>query len=583
MNKEKKGETNYKVLTPELIEGLKKLKIQLADRQTREKIEENFTTIWNQKFKDGLYDDYKNWIATGYTFYLSAYTLEDFLRITKDDEIWKKEAEGLWEDFKAFPKEDKKTYKDYNSMILESNVKRFESFLKKIMLGGKQLILNLETNTFMRLKDAKEHFTEDKWFVEVYEEVGVAKNVQMVKKNGFELWFKNPKFSYQEVVDDAELPYGHNDINGVETWNRYEAPEFKDGSGTYTEFFNHIKENVCNGNIETYNFVKKWIFHLIKYPNSKNGIVLALKGEQGTGKSFIYTILSMFFAEGYTKTINTSEELMNRFNSAYANNYLISLEEAVFAGTKKSGAWGKLKDLITNKKITLEKKGLEPMVVDNNLHIMITTNEDWVAPKEVNDRRYLILRTNNNRLNDQKYFQGIIKDMKEGGLKKLYETAIADASITREMVWNIPETKESIEDLIYTASQTTRLWIRLVEDYENCESYTSNLFGKTKADKLFFKSAEMYPFYSKINISADRGRKETKNLFGENYKTAGIQGEQNRIKVYQFEDIQEVKDCICKNAFGGVNVFDDKDLKDNIDMDEIMDFSNLTNVLQFRN
>ena len=31
---------------------------------------------------------------------------------------------------------------------------------------------------------------------------------------------------------------------------------------------------------------------------------------------------------------------MNRFNGAYASNYLISLEEAVFAGTKKSGAWG---------------------------------------------------------------------------------------------------------------------------------------------------------------------------------------------------------------------------------------------------
>ena len=43
----------------------------------------------------------------------------------------KKEAEGLWEDFKAFPKEDKKTFQDYNSMIVESNSKRFESFFKE--------------------------------------------------------------------------------------------------------------------------------------------------------------------------------------------------------------------------------------------------------------------------------------------------------------------------------------------------------------------------------------------------------------------------------------------------------------------
>ena len=121
---------------------------------------------------------------------------------------------------------------------------------------------------------------------------------------------------------------------------------------------------------------------------------------------------------------------------------------------------GKLKDLITNKHITLERKGMEPIVVDNNLHIMITTNEDWAAPKEVNDRRYLILRTNNNRLNDQKYFQGIIKQMKEGGCKKLFEAAQADASIKREMVWTIPNTKESVDDLTYTASQTVRMWMR---------------------------------------------------------------------------------------------------------------------------
>ena len=117
----------------------------------------------------------------------------------------------------------------------------------------------------MKLKDAREHFTEDKWFVEVYEEVGVAKNVQLVKKNGFELWFKNPKISYQQMVFDAELDYGHNVIEGVNTWNNYEAPDFAEGDGTYTEFFNHIRENVCNGDVETYEFVKNWIFHLIKY------------------------------------------------------------------------------------------------------------------------------------------------------------------------------------------------------------------------------------------------------------------------------------------------------------------------------
>ena len=75
---------------------------------------------------------------------------------------------------------------------------------------------------------------------------------------------------------------------------------------------------------------------------------------------------------------------------------LFQFEEAFWAGDKQ--AEGKLKLLITSKLHMIERKGYEPYMVGNYARIYITSNNDWVVPATVDERRFAIFECLNTRV-----------------------------------------------------------------------------------------------------------------------------------------------------------------------------------------
>ena len=61
-------------------------------------------------------------------------------------------------------------------------------------------------------------------------------------------------------------------------------------------------------------------------------------------------------------------------------------EEAVWAGDRS--AQGVLKSLITEPEMLVERKGVDPVKMRNLMRVMFTSNEDWVVPAALDDRRF---------------------------------------------------------------------------------------------------------------------------------------------------------------------------------------------------
>ena len=66
----------------------------------------------------------------------------------------------------------------------------------------------------------------------------------------------------------------------------------------------------------------------------------------------------------------------------------LGVEEGFWAGSKE--AESRLKDLITAPDMLLEQKGVDPVEVENHLHIVVTSNERWLVPVAADDRRWTI-------------------------------------------------------------------------------------------------------------------------------------------------------------------------------------------------
>ena len=74
------------------------------------------------------------------------------------------------------------------------------------------------------------------------------------------------------------------------------------------------------------------------------------------------------------------------------------LDEAFWAGNV--AAEGRLKSLVTEETIMIEPKYFGPFQVRNLLHIMMSSNNDWVVPAGHGSRRYAVYKVSNALVGD---------------------------------------------------------------------------------------------------------------------------------------------------------------------------------------
>jgi hypothetical protein len=101
------------------------------------------------------------------------------------------------------------------------------------------------------------------------------------------------------------------------------------------------------------------------------------------------------------------------------------LDEALWAGDKKGE--GVLKALITEPRLQLEAKFRDPIMVDNRLRIMVASNEDWIVPAGIGDRRWFILDVANTYAgtDHRDYWVALYGEIKNGGAAAMFYDLLA--------------------------------------------------------------------------------------------------------------------------------------------------------------
>ena len=82
--------------------------------------------------------------------------------------------------------------------------------------------------------------------------------------------------------------------------------------------------------------------------------------------------------------------MIGRFNAALERNYVICMDEALFAGDKKS--LNQLKSVVTEPEIRIEQKYQPPRTIRSYQRFFAATNHEHFAHMEHDDRRFLFLR-----------------------------------------------------------------------------------------------------------------------------------------------------------------------------------------------
>lgn len=171
----------------------------------------------------------------------------------------------------------------------------------------------------------------------------------------------------------------------------------------------HILNVWCSSNDKLYNYVLDWLASVLN--GNKNGTAIVLYSEkQGAGKNIITDFIrDKIIGTAYSTETNDIEQLVSKFNNKFANKILTVVNEANNVEGDYHKTFDKLKDLITNSRITVERKGVDSIDMDDYNNYLVTTNNKSPIKISEHDRRYTLIKLNESKTGDREYFNNLHK------------------------------------------------------------------------------------------------------------------------------------------------------------------------------
>jgi hypothetical protein len=73
----------------------------------------------------------------------------------------------------------------------------------------------------------------------------------------------------------------------------------------------------------------------------------------------------------------------------------------------------RIKSLITPKTTYMERKGQDPISVDDKSNIVFTTNNFWPVKREADDRRYSCQQVLDAKMGNKQYFDELVEELEK--------------------------------------------------------------------------------------------------------------------------------------------------------------------------
>ena len=244
-----------------------------------------------------------------------------------------------------------------------------------------------------------------------YVVTGYKENNEAVLSTRAEAWLRSPNAKrYDSVVF---LP---NETVAPDVLNMWRGFAFTPKQGDCSLYLSHIRENVCQGDAVSYDFLIKWMAHAVQYPGEQGFAAITVSGKKGVGKNVFAEKFGHLWGN-HSMTVSSSDRVTGNFNKHLQDKCLLVADEAFFAASKRQD--NVLKSLVTGPTLTIEAKGVDTVTARNLLHIIILGNAEWLVQATGDERRYLSLECADTRKEDTDYFEAISRQMSNGGYSAL--------------------------------------------------------------------------------------------------------------------------------------------------------------------
>jgi len=233
----------------------------------------------------------------------------------------------------------------------------------------------------------------------------------------------------------------------------------------------HIREVICAGDENIFEYFITWMAHIIQYPEIKTKIMMILYSEkQQIGKGILAEMLinKIFGFINACKT-NTINDIFGDFNSLLGNRIFVVIDELNGKDPATNSKIQKLKSRITDSSQTINAKGIDAEQVIDYTNFMMLTNEAGATKIETHDQRTCVLKVSEHKLGDIKYFKDLSAEIENDDACNAFYTYLWHYDTTKISLRNIPQTDQRAEMILQTAEQPIKFFNDIKQEYYKLE------------------------------------------------------------------------------------------------------------------
>jgi energy-coupling factor transporter ATP-binding protein EcfA2 len=187
--------------------------------------------------------------------------------------------------------------------------------------------------------------------------------------------------------------------------------------GDWSLIRDHIETVLASGNAEFSEYLIRWIAWSIQNPDKQAEVAVVLIGAKGSGKGTLVRLLERIFGQ-HCFQVSSREEVIGKFNGHLQDCILFIADEAYWGGDKR--CVGRLQAMITEPKLTIERKGIDAFEVRNLLHILMLAEPGWVIPAGRYERRYAAFAVSTVKRGNRAYFRDLHDQIHNGGAEAMF-------------------------------------------------------------------------------------------------------------------------------------------------------------------
>ncbi len=322
-----------------------------------------------------------------------------------------------------------------------------------LMIGGKCAVMNEIIDpafnrpdvTFSGLADLRNFYSANKIKVPYDNGTTSLKSIASA-------WLEHPqRRQYNGIVFSPGA-----DVDGF--YNLWRGFAVQPRQGIWDRTREHIYDVICGGSDLLYDYLIAWMADIVTRADigfgEKPGVAVVMRGGRGAGKGTFAQAFGGIFGNHFLH-VTSPTQFIGRFNQHLKDCLVLFADEAFWAGDKTGE--GILKALITEKTTQVEQKGKDAFTVVNHVNLIIASNNDWIVPAGMDERRFFVLEVKNDRQQDHAYFDAIHHELEYGGREAmLYDLlAMKPGEVSLK---DVPQTEGLVEQKLLSADSVTEFW-----------------------------------------------------------------------------------------------------------------------------